>query len=103
DPFFRHRRIELKREPAHLHRPIKSSNGFFQPPLADVAPGADHVGNYVNGNCHWRFLVELRWSNIERCRAELETSCSCNRPTTVRKELGPAPSSQAGSGFEGCG
>ena len=54
DPFLRHRRVELKGKPAHsdLVLAIKSGDGLLQPPLADVAPRADHVGDHVNGEIH---------------------------------------------------
>src|SRR5262249_53538366 len=52
DAFFRHRRVELEGKPAHTHRPAKSGDGLLQPPLADVAPRADHVGDHVNDQAH---------------------------------------------------
>ena len=53
DPFLRHRRIELEWEPTHSNLlALKGSDGPFEPPLADVAPRADHVGDHVNGEIH---------------------------------------------------
>jgi len=34
---------------------IKSSNRFFQPSFADVAPRTDHGGNHINNKLHRRF------------------------------------------------
>jgi hypothetical protein len=47
-PFLRHGRVKLEGEPAHFDLPIKGGDGLLQPPLADVAPRADHIGDYVN-------------------------------------------------------
>src|SRR5579864_4389253 len=47
-------RVKLEGEPAHLHRPIKCDDSFFQPPFADVAPRTNHVRDHVNTQDHLR-------------------------------------------------
>jgi hypothetical protein len=54
DAFLWHLGVELKREPADLHQPIMRIDGLFQPPFADEAPRADHVGDDVNVQGHDR-------------------------------------------------
>lgn len=52
DALLRHCRVELKGQPAHLHRAVMSCDGLFEPSFADVAPGANHIGDHVNRNSH---------------------------------------------------
>jgi hypothetical protein len=53
DPFLGHCWIKLKWEPTNSNLlPLKGSDGPFEPPLADIAPRADHVGDDVNGEIH---------------------------------------------------
>jgi hypothetical protein len=31
---------------------VEGSDGLFKPPFADIAPGANHIGDHVNGEVH---------------------------------------------------
>lgn len=47
----RDRRVELIGLPAQGNGNVRQARQrLFQPPLADIAPGADHVGNDVDGH-----------------------------------------------------
>jgi hypothetical protein len=54
DSFLGHKRIELERMPANskLVLAFNGGDGFFKPPFPDEAPGADHIGDHVNGEDH---------------------------------------------------
>jgi len=47
---FGQRGIELEGPPANVRGNGRSGECLFQPPLADVTPGSDRVGDDVNGN-----------------------------------------------------
>lgn len=59
--FLRHLWIELEGEPAEPDLVLMDGNGFIQSPLANEAPGADHVGDHGDGENHER----IPFSRIE--------------------------------------
>jgi hypothetical protein len=37
---------------------VNGSDGFLKPPFSDEAPGADHIGDHVNGENHCSSMLK---------------------------------------------
>jgi hypothetical protein len=81
DTLFRHLRIELEGEPTHSDRllPIKSGDGLFQPPFADVAPCRDGLRAQIKFN--WPRTLPARHNSD--CRSPLHAPFGFNAPSVA--------------------
>jgi hypothetical protein len=71
-------KVSLTGEPAHsnLVLAFKRSDSFFQPPFANKAPRADHVGEYIYGMNHELILLSMELKQISLQPGQL---CRCAR------------------------
>ena len=61
-PSLGHSRVELKRMPPHPHLfSPEGGDGLLQPPLADIAPRANHVRDHVYGQRHDQLSFMKIW------------------------------------------